>query len=61
MNKNSTIDTSPDEAAPVPGPFYPDRCLECPELLSDGYGCVRHNSCVDYIATDRRQKEAADS
>jgi hypothetical protein len=46
----------PDKAAELPGPLYPDRCLECPELLCDGYGCVRHNKCVDCVAADRRRK-----
>ena len=52
------VQTPPDELAEVPSPLYPDRCLECPELLCDGYGCVRHNKCVDCVAASLRKKEA---
>jgi hypothetical protein len=50
------IHTPPDEAVTLPGPMYPDRCLECPELLCDDYGCVKHNKCVDCAAASLRQK-----
>jgi len=53
------VHTPPDETAELPGPLYPDRCLECPELLCECYGCVRHNKCVDCVAASLRQKEAA--
>ena len=50
-----------DDVEPVPGPLYPDRCLECPELLNDTYGGVRHSRCADCVSAalrrDRRRAE----
>ena len=50
------VHAPPDEAVELPGPLYPDHCLECPELLCDGYGCVKHNKCVDCVAASLRNK-----
>jgi hypothetical protein len=33
-------------------PYYPDRCLECPELAIDDYGATHYNKCVDCIHKD---------
>ena len=33
----------------MPGPLYPDRCLECPEILHETYGgcaSLRCTKCV---------------
>ena len=43
----------------TPGPFFPDRCLECPELWVDAYGGVRHTRCVDCLAASRTGRKKA--
>ena len=40
-------------APPRPGPLYPDRCLECPEILTEVYGGVRPLRCMHCLAADR--------
>lgn len=40
----------------VPGPLYPDHCLECPELLVETYGGVRHCRCVDCLAASNMRQ-----
>lgn len=34
-----------------PGPLYPDRCLDCPEMLDEDYGCVKGQPCI-YCQTE---------
>jgi|GEM_PF-6461881 len=38
-------------AATLPGPLYPDRCLECPALLHEDYGS-RGGRCADCVRAD---------
>ena len=38
------------ESVPVPGLLYPDRCLECPEILWEGYGCGQYARCAECVA-----------
>jgi len=58
MEKNITIQTPFEYTATVPGPLFPDRCLDCPELLEEGYGCVRRSRCSDCLTTSLRRKKA---
>ena len=47
-----------------PGPLYPDRCLECPELHAETYGGVGFNRCVACAAAASRKathREGLDS
>ncbi len=61
MDNHVATTQSPGEAEITPGPLYPDRCLECVELLADTYGGLRHSRCVDCLAAGRaaRTKAAA--
>ena len=53
MENNLTTAKSRGHAETMPGPLYPDGCLECPELLVDTYGGIRHSRCVDCLAASR--------
>lgn len=46
------IETIP-AGLPAPGPLYPDRCLECPVMLSESYGSTVPLRCVDCVAADK--------
>ena len=36
----------------LPGPLYPDRCLECAELLRETYGAVTYLRCSGCVSAD---------
>ena len=52
MLPKSTPHLSLQIGVPVSGLLYPDRCLQCPEMLSEVYGCVKSLRCVDCIAAE---------
>lgn len=49
--------TIPNDAFPVPGPLYPDRCLACPEILRESYGCGQYAHCAVCAAVDRSKPD----
>ncbi len=42
-----------------PGPHYPDRCIDCPEILAEFYGGVRPLRCMQCLAADRLMARGA--
>ena len=59
MSHNLATAESQGHAEITPGPLYPDRCLECPELLVETYGGIRHSRCVDCLAASRAMRNRA--
>lgn len=52
MMLNPMIKPQLDQTTPAAGPLYPGRCLQCPELLAESYGCTAPLRCVDCVAAD---------
>ena len=50
MLQNASIETEP--AVPKADLHYPNRCLECPEMLAETYGCHTPLRCVECVAAD---------
>lgn len=57
MERHLATNTPLTDAEPAPGPLYPDRCLECPELWGETYGSVKPLKCVQCVAVSMRQKK----
>jgi hypothetical protein len=36
----------------IPGPLYPDRCLECPEILQETYGACASLRCTKCVSAE---------
>ncbi len=64
MERIKTIHPSEPSEQTEPGPLYPDRCLDCPELYAETYGGVCFNRCAACATADRKKakrREGLDS
>ncbi len=52
MLQITSIEPETEPAVPRAGPHYPNRCLECPEMLAETYGCHTPLRCVECVAAD---------
>ena len=52
MTRNTIDRTVAEQKLALPGPMYPDRCLQCPELLHETYGAVGYLRCAECVFAD---------
>ena len=59
MVQNALIEPETEPAVPTATSYYLERCLECPEILTEAYGCRTPLRCVECVASDLSGKRSA--